>query len=339
MVRKLFKFLVDKLLSLTHSRQALAWLGSFLLCLLVVLLTGNSSSGFGRNNGEFEVGKVADRDVIAEYSINYEDEQATRLRVESRERLVPAVFQYSYRASEELQSRWNRFVTLAESLPTEIDSASAVINALQSEFPGDFPDDVLDLLYQSGELPVILGDCSTILSSVLEKGIYSIPQAELEFLNPDVVELIRQTGSRIELERIPLWSIITMGEAGQTVESIVASGSYASKVDLLAPKLLKPFLLENVFYSPGDTARRILETRSATEPVVRHIEQGKRIIRKGFVVTEEDMEELMALRMSLPENNLPENFANLIFLLMLFGLLMFFSGKRIIDRKMTDRET
>ncbi|MCL2472575.1 MAG: HDIG domain-containing protein, partial [Treponema sp.] len=96
---------------------------------------------------------------------------------------------------------------------------------------------------------------------------------------------------------------------------------------------------ENVIYSQEDTLQSIVETRSKTEPVMRNIEPGTRVIKKGFIITEDDMTELKALRMTMPANDLPIIFADLLFLLLLFALLCYFSGSRIIGRDLTDRET
>jgi len=338
------KTLIDKLFTvsfpgLLKNRSVLAWAAAFLFCLVVILLSGNSSNSMRKSIEEFEAGKVASRDLIAEYDINVEDEQATREKIETQERLVPAVFQYSSRVSGELKSRWNYFTALAKRLFTEANSMQSFSLELRSEFPGEFSDEILSLLYRSENRQEILRDCGVILDSVLEKGIYSIPQTGLEHLNGDVVELIRQSDSRIEQEKIPFWAIVTVNDAAASVDTFIASGSFTQGLAAFANELLKPFLKENVFYSPDITARRVAEIRLNIEPVMRNIEQGRQIIRKGFVVTEKDMDELRALSMTLKGNDLPKTFANLLFLLMLFGLLMFFSGSRIIDRTLTESET
>ncbi|MDR0497598.1 MAG: HDIG domain-containing protein [Treponema sp.] len=317
---------------------AIAWAFSFLICLTVVLLNMNSSRSLGGNLEEFEVGKVADRDVTAEKSILYEDEKATRLRIEAQERLVPAVFHFSFRTTDELRIRWGHFAALAESRYAEVRSQEAYRLGLQSEFPGDFPDEVLDLLYQNQERAVILRSGTSILDAILNKGIYSIPHTGLENLNPDVVELIRASTSRIEQEQVPLRSVITRSDATEAVATQVAAGYYSSVFIQIAPQLLMPFLRENVFYSPEDTAQRIMETRQKTEPVMRTIEQGKRVIKKGFIITDEDMAEFQALKMSMPANDLPTVFSAMLFLLLLFGILCYFSGSRIVGRSLTDSE-
>ena len=328
--KKLFSF----------SRRRIAWIAAFLICFVVVFINMNSSRDFGRGFGDFEVGKVADRDVIAERTVTYQDEHATALRSEAQERLVSAVFRYSYETTEGLRNRWNHFTALAESLFTEASSMQTFTLALQAEFPGEFPDEVLNLLYQQdSDFEAILRDGAVILGAILERGIYSIPQVGLEHLNPDVVELIRQSGTRLEQERISLQGVVTKDNIIEAVENHVLADSYSYLFVRLVPELLLPFLKENVFFSDEDTQRRITEVKSALEPVTRTIEQGKRVIRKGFVITEDEMLELNALMTTLPGNRLHMIFAYLIFLFMLFSLLMFLSGSRIVGRSLTDSET
>ena len=343
MALKPWKNLLSKIFPFSiNNKAALTWAGAFVICFTIVLFNVGSNKNYKGLLDEFEVGKVADRDVVTDHAISYEDELATRLRVEAQERLVPAVFQYSYKVTDGQLSLWNNFVALAENLPMEVNSTQAyalsLLSEFQSEFQLDFPDDVLELLYKSEERQELLRDCGIILGTVLEGGIFSMPQSGLTLFNPDAVELIRQAGVRIEQEMVPFWSIVTKSEAAGAVDICVAAGSYPPIIATLAPKLLDPFLEENVFYSPEETAKRILEAKAATEPVMRYIEKGARVIRKGFVVTEEDMEELRALRTSLQGNDLPVIFANLFFLLLLFGLLVFFSSHRIAGRKLRDRE-
>jgi membrane-associated HD superfamily phosphohydrolase len=210
---------------------------------------------------DFEVGKVADRDVVAEQAVLYEDVHATGLRREAQERLVPAVYHYSYRATEELRNRWSRFAALAETRSGDVLSREAYSLELQSELPGEFQDDVLALLYQSQTRETILMDFAAILDTILERGIYSVPDTGTENLNPDVVELVRQAYSRIEMERIPLWSIVTREKVPEAIEALTVNASRVPSFAETALSLLKPFLKENVFYSPEDTARRVSEAR------------------------------------------------------------------------------
>jgi len=332
--------LVRKLLpSSLKTGPSLAWAGAFILCSVIILINMNSNLQYKGGFEEFEVGKVADRDVIAEQSITFRDEVATSLRIQAQERLVPAVFYYSEKVSEELQNQWNSFAALAGKHPGEEHSKEAYKLGLQSEFPGIFPDDILDLLYQSQERDEVLRNGAAVLGAVLGRGIYSVPQTGLENLNPDLVVLIRQSKDRIEQERVPLRNVITKNKVTEAVSAQIDAGSYSLLFVQIAPQILKPFLKENVFYSPEDTTKSIGAARANTEPVMKSIEQGQRIIKKGFIITEDELAELQALKMNQPGNDLPAIFANIIFLLFIFGMLYYFPGRRITGRDLTDSES
>ena len=317
----------------------MAWAGAFLLCLAVILLTQNSSRTIGGNVDEFEVGRVAERDIIAERTIIYIDERATNLRIYAQERLVPAVFHYSLLVTENLRNRWNTFSALVISLSYQGLSRESFMLSIQSAFPGYFPDDVLYILYQNHELRTILESCTAVLNAVLERGIFSVPHTGLERLNPDVLELIRHLPGRIEQERLPLWGVITRATAAEAVAAHIVSGTHSYMFAWLAPRLLEPFLRENAFYSPEDTDQRVAEIRAAIEPVTRTIEEGQRIITRGFLITEEEMSVLNILLMTVPASDLRTIFADVIFLLLLFGLVCYFCGSRIIGRSLRESET
>ena len=327
-----------QLSSSVKTRPALAWLTAFFLCLVVILVNLNSSRLYKGKVEEFEVGRVADRDVIADQPVTYVDEKATQLRIEAEEHLVPAVFQYSYKITEELRNQWRQFVTLAGTISGDVHSRETYRLSLHSGFPGTLNDDVLDQLYRSQDRQQLLKNGTAVLDALLGTGIYSMPQTGLENLNPDVVELLRQSGSRIEQERVPLRNIVTRDNIAEAVVSKVAVGSYAPLFSQIAFRLLSPFLRENVFYSPDDTEKSLAATKAAVPPVMRSIQQGKRIIKKGFIITEDEVAELRALKTTRPGNDLPTVFSVVIFLLLVFGVLYYFSSRRIIGRDLTDRE-
>src|SRR5512133_3058529 len=67
-------------------------------CFVVAVIASTGGSSSIKNQvdlREFDVGRIAERDVVAERSVSYVDEEATRLRREAQEKLVPAVFRFS----------------------------------------------------------------------------------------------------------------------------------------------------------------------------------------------------------------------------------------------------
>ena len=327
---------LKKLVPLFSRRgPLLASMGAFVLCLAVVIWEMNSGMN-AANPDEFEVGRVAERDVVAEHPVTYEDKEATLRRQEAQERLVPAVYLYDFRISDDIKNIWKQFSSLVDaSLDVPPD---AFIQTIQTEFPGYFSRDALDLLYTDPERSELLNQASAVLDSVLERGIFNIPGSSMDQLNQEVLEIIRQSGARAERERVPLSSIVTRENINEAIESRMKSGYADPNYHYLIPVLLGPFVKENVIYSPEDTIQRIIETRSKTEPVIKYIDQGSKIIKKGFIITEEDMLALGALNMSR-RNDIGSIFSRVLLLLLLLWFMMFFCGKRIMGRNLTDPET
>jgi putative nucleotidyltransferase with HDIG domain len=320
------------------SAPARAAGGVLVLCVIVILGNMNSIKGAAGDLADFEVGKVADRDVIADQAVTYEDEKATRLRQEAQERQVPAVFHYSSEASGKIRDQWRRFLANAGEHAGGKGSREDFVSAIRKEFPASFSADILTAFYLTSDQSDLLLNGSAVLDALLAKGIFLIPQTGLEDLNPEVVEFIRDSNGRIERERVHYSSIITRDKVPEALDRIISAGNHSPSFAALVPGLLIPVISENVFYSPDETMLRLLETREKTEPVLKYIEKGKRIIKKGFLITEEEMTGLRALNMSLPGNDIRNIISRIMFLLLLFSLLVFYCANNYIGRGLRDPE-
>ncbi|MDR1863260.1 MAG: HDIG domain-containing protein [Treponema sp.] len=311
---------------------------SLVFCVIVIVGNMHSVKGDMGAPEDFETGKVADRDVIAHQAVTYEDEKATRLRREAQESQVPAVFRYSSKDSDAVRGKWKRFLSAARAHLDGGGSGEGFVSAIRTEFPSSFSADVLDAFYRAGDREELLLNGSALLEAVLEKGIFAIPPAGLERLNPDLAELIRDSNGRVERERVRYDAVITRDKVPEALDRIIDAGNYSPSFAALAPRLLAPLISENVFYSPDETVRNVLETREKIEPVLKYIEKGKRVVRKGFLITEEDMIGLHALNMSLPGNDIRNIISRIMLLVLLFSLLVFYCANNYIGRALRDSE-
>jgi putative nucleotidyltransferase with HDIG domain len=299
-----------------------------------VILGMNGNSSRAASLGEIEAGKVAERDVVAEQAVSYIDEGATQLRIEAQERLVPAVFSFSPQAREGSLSTYDRFTALAYTLFANGASADAFKLAVQAGFPGAFPAETMDTLFRDPNREQLLEYGKGVLEALLERGIFALPHTGLELYNPDLAELVRGG----ERERLPYDELLTIEEVPGAIDRSIAAGSFPASFAVIAVALLRPFIAENVFFSPEDTRQRLVETRAGAEPVVRIIEQGKPVIRKGFIVTDENMVQLRALTTSAQGNDPRVITGQVIILFLLCALIVFLSGARIIGRGMSPAE-
>jgi putative nucleotidyltransferase with HDIG domain len=291
-----------------------------------------------RDYTEFELGRVADRDIIAEQTVSYVDEDATRLRLETEERLVPAVFVFSREAGDQCRSAFYRFAELSRNLFFQESSAEAYKLAVQTELPGAFSSDTLDALFRDPGRDRLLDYGSAVLEYLLDTGIVAMPRIGLELFNPDVAELYHNNGQRIEREQIPYNRLIRYETVDDALGRHIAAGAFPASFAALAFPMLEPFITENVFFSPQETNVRLAEIRARAKPVMRHIERGNRVIRKGFIVDEDDMVKLRALIDSRPGYDPRPAAGHVLILLLVYGFLVFLGGKRTIDRLLSAGE-
>jgi putative nucleotidyltransferase with HDIG domain len=304
----------------------------------LALVIGTMKRGAGADPGEFEAGRVAERDVAAGQAVSYVDREATEERLEALEHLVPAVFRYSPSAGGEMRNNYVRFREFAEERIREDLAPADFARALEREFPGVFPGDTLEALARHPERASLLEYASSVLELVIDTGVFALIPRELEGYNPDTVELVRRDSSGIRRERLAYRDIITRDEADELIWRFISRGSAPITSAGPVNDLLLPFITENVFFSLDDTRLRAEEAREEAGPVMKYIERGKLIIRKGFIVTEDNMRALEALNLALPGSDIRSILGIVLVMLLLYGLLVFLGGERITGRPLSDPE-
>jgi putative nucleotidyltransferase with HDIG domain len=312
-------------------------LGAFVVSLGVIIAGRGYISFSAEDLRDFEVGRVADRDVTAEQTVSYVDQAATRQKLDALERLVPAVFTYSAEKSEAARNNYRKFSSLVQDLLARGASTAAFQGAIEEAYPGFFSPALLETLYQDSgrELP---GYGFITLDYLLETGVFALPWEGEGAYNGDFLELRRNYDSRTEQEQIPYARIITPGRLEGVINRYAAEHSFPASFALVAAMLVGPFVTENAFFSPEDTRQRIAESRDRAGPVVKYIERGKKIVRKGFIVTEEDMIELEALSTPALARDVRALIGQILVLILLYGLILFLTTPRAVERLLKPAE-
>ena len=312
---------------------------AFLVSTVVILV--NTDKGWGKAGDirDFETGRVADRDVVADRPVVYVDEDETIMRVEAQEKLVPAVFRFSPQVTEKCRNSYQRFRKLAEERFQGDSSPEFFVPVVLAEFPAFFSAEILGRFFDAPDRSPLLEFCAASLDLILEKGVFSFSGNDFGGHNPEEALVLRPVGARVERERVLYTGVITKDKLRDALGLYINAASAPSSFSALGAELLLPFISENVFYSPEDTEQLVAEIRRNVAPVEKYIERGKRVIKKGYLITEDDMKELRALRLDIRQNDVRRDIARILILLFLFLFLLFFSGARIIDRSLTAPET
>jgi len=307
------------------------------LCVIaVIVIAAGGSSESAKDIGNYETGKVANNDVIASRSISFLDEEATRLRQESVIRQVPAVFRFSEETNENIIYSWNQFCNYTDKLNTA--DISEAIRLINNEYQGDFSNETLNTYLSSNERSVFRDYGTVVLNAVLDKGIFSYRREDIISYNTNILELVKVRGNETQREINSYDEITTIANVREAIGNIVKETEAPSAFKSIAVNLLRPFLSPNVFFSYPESQKRIEETRGMTSPVIKTIEKGYRIIRKGFIITEAEMEMMNIYVYSIPKKD-PRNTLGFIFLVLLVYLLyMILRGRLILGREINNGE-
>jgi putative nucleotidyltransferase with HDIG domain len=300
---------------------------SFALCAIaaVVIITGRNKDTINDIN-TFEVGMVADRDVVASFSASYIDEDATSLRLETAVKQVPAVFRFSVEAGGQMIDSWNTFCDFTDGLEGRQTAAARL--EIDAQYPADFSSEVLDAFLSAAGRAAFREYGAEAIDSILKQGIFSFHREDVRQFNPDILEL-QNLESGLQGEFISYDDIITLSGASEALGNIVRTMEAPVPFKEIAVDLIKPFIGENVFFSFGESQRRVEEAKEMTSPVIRSIEKGKKVIRKGFIITETEMEELRALHLSFPKQD-PRSVVGTVFLVLLIYILLIILRGRLV---------
>jgi putative nucleotidyltransferase with HDIG domain len=308
---------------------------AFIAVAAVILTLGQNREDFG----EFEAGKVADRDVVAAQPVSFIDQEATRLRLEAQEHLVPAVFRYALAVNQEMRKTWERFVLFSrEQFLNELSPESYRLRT-QAAFPelAGFAG-ALEALFEDRDRLVSLEKGFLALEFFVDSGIFDLSAPALERYNPGTAELLHNYGARVERERIDYAKVITMERLPSALTRYCRDEELSTAFTEGIGGIILAICRENVFFSPEDTEQRLAEVRGRLEPVYRSVERGDKIIRKGFIVTEEEMEQLRALNLSLAKRDPRIFIGQILILLLIYALVIFLLGKRSAGRLLSESE-
>jgi putative nucleotidyltransferase with HDIG domain len=276
------------------KREAL--LAGFLAFLISAIILQVSVRRDGGGDGlitEFEEGKVAEHDFVAEHSASYVDRDATYRALEDAIRRLPAVFKFDATTTERLKLNWNSFVDSCRLLFSISESAEQFRAAVERDFGGSslIQSEALEALYSDPERDMTLDELTAIFNEALTLGIFKFDGVSMSRYHPEQGELLHSVEQRTEREIVRFDRVLTLDRLDAYIRREAEVSANPAPVQLAVP-LLVPFLGENVFFSIDDTELRLAQI--GAEPVTRRIERGERVIRKGFIITADDMEKLAA---------------------------------------------
>lgn len=244
-------------------------------------------SGFGLSG--YEVGMVADRDVVSPRDVVYEDEEATRLRRDARVALVFPVYREDPAVVTRMTANLKDFTALLTDLFAGIESPESRYFRLQDEAPGYLSRDEVNTLGQLPNLNLFLQRVVRLQSELYDQGVFAIP-TDRDLFEAGMLAY-QHDGLK---EEVPLSSLIRTDNLKENVKNAFGAETVDGEAEL-AWAVVKKFLDPNVRMDQAETQLLREEARASVEPVLKTLPQGEPILRKDFVITQEDMDKLSVL--------------------------------------------
>ena len=303
-------FIVDKWMS------AAIFLSFLIFYISTVFFSGSGLLTSGVKLSDYETGKVAEKDIIVDRDIEYKDEKATQLKREAQALLIPPVFRVTESISDRVMSSYNKFMNLYLKLINADKSSSEIYLEIQSALPGFFTEDQVELLLEVNDPLNLLYDSRDLISSMMLSGVISIP--ENLRISGDTVEILKWSNGEKVSEKIEINKAVSIENLKQRAVD------YFNFDDLVVEKkefiliLLSVFIEENAFYDAEQTDENRERAREQVAPVIKKIVKDEVIVKKGFIITEENMIKVEALGTYSDNFNITIFLGKLLLLLILF---------------------
>ncbi len=269
---------------------------AFILGSILLVAFGPGAAAPGDLSALMEVGKVADRDYIADREVSYVDEAATELRIEAEQRLVLPVFFVDDKPASAALTRLGQFQDLLEGLVEKKLAGDTLFLNVQSQFPGLLRKDDVLALARSPFRKQAFAYGESILRGFLEEGIVALPASGLDRFNSDYSEIRGLRGGRPETREVPMGHLVSLRNLGSAIDEEAASRRLARPLALLTATVVRSFAVEDAFFDAEQSQKRIDAVRSKVESVVRSISKGERIVHKGAIIGKADVAKMAAAR-------------------------------------------
>ncbi len=243
--------------------------------------------------GDFEIGMVADRDIVSNKNIEYIDEKATEIRRKAARHSVTAVFDKDPAVGVEYIKNYLDFSALITEVRKKTKNPNEFKFMVLEKYPTVLGEAELESLFGFSALAELTDVAGTLLKKMYDEGIADMSVLGIEGLNDSKITVIVRHNDTQSYENVPIEAIIAYGTAEpyirQTLEEI-SKPAFEKE----AAGLLKPFIKPNILYNAKETEKRIFEALSQVKPVTVTINKNQRILRRGFVINEETYGRLAA---------------------------------------------
>ena len=266
----------------------------------------------------YELGQIAQENVISSKDITYVNIKETERRIEEVRTRVPPVFDMFLLNEAELKSRVSSFFT---SLTID-DTEELSIQELYEKHEQGLSWESFTLLVERDAEQGYQQKVQDILGTIMQRGFSNMEREQFEpFADKGlIVQKIRE--SEITVEKIEVDQIVTADELDRTVNEQINSFDERLSRQARAALLesVKLLMQPNIRFNASESEKYLNEEVGKVESVLNTIKKGAIVIRRGEEINEENYPKLRAITLHTSRFNLKAILGIGIILLMLLLL-------------------
>ncbi|MCQ2604661.1 MAG: HDIG domain-containing protein [Spirochaetia bacterium] len=310
---------------------------TFIVNILMIVLiqkTENSSP----DSSSYAIGMVADRDITADTDFQYLDKKAmSRKKYEAEQKITP-IYKTDNAISSTVISKYDQFTKSMLSLINSNAEGGAFADyslELRGEGINLNPEFLLEIS-KNPSAKTILEVGESTLDFVMYNGI--IGKNELSSISSSSgnIELWRWSENHQERSDINISDLTSAENIAAVLQDHEKNVGLTSEDTALMVKLISTFVRENIFFDYDETAAKKEIMLSNLEPVYKSIHNGEVIVKKGFIISDSDLEKISMMRQNTRHMNIENLLGTIFFLILIYlfaGILLPFMLRRSYFRK------
>ena len=290
---------------------------------------------YNREIKDYAAGRVAVRDIIAEYDFKYIDKKSTAKRDYELEKNITPVFKVYKEINDETYLRFKNFYDQFKRIHVK-NYSSEWLDSIYKTFSENFPRISKSLFVRLVEKPSVsslLDITSDTLKSVMEEGIVDIIAEDSYLYNDnDIVEIWRWRNNSREKEDIRFGDILSL----DSIDDYIKKTASLEGNDLSAViELIRVFSAENCFYDFQETTAKRERNLAEAEPLYRTVEKGDLIVKKGFIISETDMAKIKAMGSIVVSTNYRKLAGIILYVASVYFISFILFSRKVLRRKIS----
>ena len=274
--------------------------------ILLIAITLVLSINFFPDKILLEEGQICSKDILSPGDFEFVDLEATQNLREKAAKSIKEVYDLNLANIENVEKQIDNLFSKIKEYKEKIDESSKVTNDDIKENSRRLTDDELNEM--ANEINENLG---LYISEQVIAGCLQLDNLSLEKIRVDIKSSMRkimEQGIKID----------DLENAKKQLIREISEISLDNHDALIASDIATSLLLPSLFLNEEDTEKRRQEAIASVDDVIRTIQKGQIIIRKGEVATSEDIAILNALGLKNPKIN----FSNIVGIIMITAICL-----------------